>query len=238
MYAPNNIKFRIVSSSAIAQFKMDQSFDFNELANCDVYSFSGQSREILLLYYDLWFKYILLLEKIFIRRDVKTSLTEVELNHFAALMDDVAVSIEDVISANPDLFNTLMVRVISKTNKDFLVYINEIMMSCKDMDIYYAFPKIVSAISNVLHNLLLNLHECDFLCSENFADDGFLCYTRETSYEMMINRARIYSDVYGVTSFDIKNYTIDKIDDLKEVFSENGFIIDEIWELQNSQSNQ
>jgi len=95
-YIPNNINFRIVSSTSIAKFKQDQAYDFNEIIKQrDV--ITAPAREVILLEYDHWFKWIVKLEKVFLllneedKNDTLIQKTDVLLRNE---MDDILVEID------------------------------------------------------------------------------------------------------------------------------------------------
>lgn len=238
MYTPNNIRFRIVSSSVISQFKQDQAFDFNELINnYDVYSFSSEARETLLLNYELWFKFICRLEKMIIRTMHSNDSLEGIVPSIDALVRDVVTEMDEVVNTNPTVFgaNNFPSRTIALAFKPFTDNISEVVKRCKDDTMYLAFPKIVNAISGGLHNLLCILHEIEALRTPEVSDD-FLSLT-DTAFEVsknlnvcpILERAISYRDYFGIKSFYIKNYTHQEVpNDLVERLKSNGFEVTKI----------
>jgi hypothetical protein len=225
MYSPNNIRFRIVSSSAIAQFRQDQAFDFNELINNTEYSFSSEARETLLLNYDLWFRFILRLEKVLIRHHTGEQLGRL-VEHIEMFAREIVTDIHEVMKTNPEIFDTNSVRwnIVDKAITSFYDHVLRQIHKCTEDTMYTAFPKIVIAISNALNNLLFILHETENLKNGHY----FLSYTDE-AVEIyvdgfpcpLIQRAKLYQDAYGESTFVLKNYTkkpvVDKcIDNLAE----------------------
>jgi len=215
MYSPNNILFRIVSSSAIAQFRQDQAFDFNELINNPKYSFSSEARETLLLNYDLWFRFILHLEKVLIRNHSHEQLGPV-VTHLDVFAHETINEIADIMKSHAAIFGigTIQTSLVQKSIAVYYGLVLSIIAESKNDSMYVAYPKIVIAISNALNNLLFILHETENLKNNNF----FLSYTdevialRELNKFPLIDRAKLYMENFGATEFVIKNYTSGKVD--------------------------
>jgi hypothetical protein len=240
-YTPNNIRFRIVSSGAIAQFKSDQAFDFNELINNDSYKFSAAARETLLLNYEVWFKFILRLEKILIR-SLKSS---EKLGELVLILKEAAKDIlnevKDVVHTHPAIFTSddHSMTLIGRAHNPFVENVFAEILSCSTESMYTAFPNICAAISNSLHNLLFILHEVENLKHQE--DYGFLSMTEEvvdiwakTGTCLLADRAVFYKDIFGVDTFYLKNYSGKPISPLcYDIMEEVGIIIKGVNELTN-----
>jgi hypothetical protein len=214
VYTPNNIKFRIISSTSLAQFKHDQAFDFNELINNDAYSFSSESRETLLLNYEVWFKFICLLEKIFIKsvHTDDTISTLASTIHYVAI--DTIAELSTVIKQHPEIFrkHSSPHGIINTAHTAFVNEVLRVIDGCGDDTMYIAFPKIVSAISSSLHNLLFILHEVEKLNNKKghyflSLTDEILALTKNSKSNPLVDRAVMYQDTFGVSKFVLKNYT-------------------------------
>lgn len=215
-YVPNNVEFRIVSSRAIAQFKTDQAFDFNELVNNPAFCFSHASREILLLNYEMWFKLVMKLERLMIRRDSTRPIGEELVKYILTMVEDTLHGITDVMDVHEATFNAAAKQIVRRTNAQFVHYINRQVASCEGHTIYVAFPTIVNSISNALHNLLFQLHEIEHLL--NGGRPAFISYTSECAdiyahlgERVLHHRGAIYRELFGVTDFVIKNYSHDAV---------------------------
>lgn len=241
MYTPNNIRFRIVSSAAIAQFKQDQAFDFNELINNEAYSFSPEARETLLLNYEVWFKFICRLEKMMIRTlHANDLLGELTLS-IDMMAKDILVELADVIQTHPTIFNSTspLVMLITKAHAPFSLHVFDVIAETRDQTMYLAFPRIVNAISNHLHNLLFILHEVENLKKENGND--FLSMTeevvqiwKETGACALVARAVLYREAFNVHDFAVKNYSGEPIDPACfELLHEVGINVKAVDDLDN-----
>lgn len=220
MYTPNNIRFRIVSSNSIAQYKMDQAFDFNELVNNADYSFSQESREILLLHYELWFRFIIRIERVLIKNGNATDDIGTLAQNFVMLARDICSEIDDVTQSHPNLFKSHTKTLVKKAFAPFLLWIFDTIANTDKDNMYVAFPKIVTTISASLHNILFILQEIESI-KANAGDSSkhFLSYTEETeAVRSVVNscpmqiRAKLYKAAFGSDSFNIKNYAGDAYD--------------------------
>jgi hypothetical protein len=241
MYTPNNIRFRIVSSVAIAQFKQDQAFDFNELINNEAYSFSTEARETLLLNYEVWFKFICHLERIFIRslhnKDLILSLADVLRNMAVETLKEV----NDVIQTHPSIFHSSdpTTALVAKAHLPFSEHVFATIAESKDSNMYVAFPKIVNAISNSLHNLLFILHEVENLKKQD--GNAFLSLTEEIleireqrGIFPLCDRAKLYREEYNVQDFLVKNYTGKPVDPvIVGILQEAGIYVTGVFDLNN-----
>lgn len=238
MYTPNNIRFRIVSSASLAQYKSDQAFDFNELINNSEYSFSQESRETLLLNYELWFRFVCRLERILIRNEKAQDHLGELADHIRMFAGDILSELDDVIQGHPSIFHLHSKTTVKKAYSVFIDYIYQVIDESKTESMYVAFPKIVTAISNSLHNLLFILHEVEHL--RKGMGENFLSFTDEAEDIIkklgicpLITRANVYRSVFGVAEFKIKNYSSIEIDQsCVEYFISQGFKLTGVEALQ------
>jgi hypothetical protein len=241
IYTPNNIRFRIVSSAALAQYKLDQAFDFNELINNAEYSFSQESRETLLLNYEIWFRFVCRLERILIRNEHAQEKLGILAEHISMFASDILSELDDIIQAHPTIFNVHTKTTVKKAYSVFIDYIFKVIGDTENESMYVAFPKIVTAISNSLHNLLFILHEVEHLKSKDgnyflsFTDEAEEIITRLGTCPLIL-RAKLYSEMFGVTSFAVKNYSCIELDQsCVEYFKSLGFTLTGVESLQTGE---
>lgn len=218
-YYPNNIKFRIISSSAIARFKADQAFDFNELINNHTNSFSREAREIVLLNYDIWFSFILNLEKQFIRTKHDGEIIGDDL--VSKILFDAKRTVNEIVltmKENPQIFRKTLADYSSLelAISPYLKLFFDDIENIKNDSMYVGFPKIVSSLSKVLLNILAILNEMEHIKSSL----PFLIYSPMTKEiysrfkeNCLLERAKIYKNKNGNSTFLIKNYTDLEIDE-------------------------
>lgn len=230
-YVSNNIEFRIVSSNAICQFKADQAFDFNELVRNPVCSIFHKNREILLLAYDTFFGYILQLEKCFVKHNKENMITEELLVEILSLYDECIIRINSTLVDHESFFDQQSVEILKSTHKRFIFYARQKITSVVNTSIMIAFPTIVHTLSNVLNDLLFEIHEVDFLLygdkslSTPFISFSQICYDMyNNNIDVLSERLSIYQKYFPqCKSYTIKNYTTHTIN--IENFAKNGIDI-------------
>lgn len=234
MYTPNNINFRIVSSKTIAQFKHDQSFDFAELVYNNKVVFSPQSREIVLLGYEEWFNFILMLEKYFISLDDKATLEQRNVQYILELMSNTKERIAQVMTEHPQYFGEHVTKLISRIGSPILVkYMLSGVANIVGKSIYTAFPYVVTLISETLHQGLLALAEYETLLHKpNEAVINCETYpvavmdSAPPSCELALSKAMVYHETCGVKEFTLS--TLGEDDDtaiasVVKKLTDNGF---------------
>ena len=239
-YIPNNINFRIVSSNALAKFKQDQAYDFNEL-NKHRDKLSAPAREVILLEYDHWFKWIVRLEKVFLllSDDEKTdSLIQKTEAMLQTEMDDI----HDVMLIYTDFFSGELTSFVNFMHRYSLESLRvAIALTLKDNDMFSAFSKIVFYISIYLQQVLLGLREIEFLLKDKEKTVGHLFYSgycKETCHASEIcpiaERSKYYKNEFGNTVFEVKNMTREKMTcDCVERVKQYDITITEIFDEQN-----
>lgn len=212
-YVPNNINFRITSSHVVSKFKSDQSFDLNEVVNSKNYRFTKESREFLLLNYDIWSKCVMRLERICITHHDASGLSESFLRTVDHIIDTAFSDINDIVISNHFLFNKKQFDVLKQIEDYHRSVLTRVVDHCVGKTIYYTFPKIVSVISASLHNILFQLQEIEILMSDepekiiNLSDDFDNALSAKTDYNLLIEKIKVYSSSFNVDEFVLKNYS-------------------------------
>lgn len=209
-YIPNNINFRIVSSNALAKFKQDQAYDFNEI-NQHRDTFSDASKEIILLEYDHWFKWLVRLEKVFLMAADDTSylLKKVE-TLFISEMEDL----KDVTGVHIEYFpreSLLFTNYMHQIAYDAFGII--VKKSLESGEVFSAYPIIVTFISDYLQQLLKGLEELEFICRNN-DQCGIINHTNSSVGICKLSgicfpscRAIYFSNKYNINLFNVINHT-------------------------------
>lgn len=212
-YIPNNINFRIVSSTSIAKFKQDQAYDFNEIIKQrDV--ITAPAREVILLEYDHWFKWIVKLEKVFLllneedKNDTLIQKTDVLLRNE---MDDIL----DIMSIYTDFFSSDLTAFINYVHRYSVETLKvAITITLKDNDIFSAFSKIVYFISVYLQQVLLALQEIELILhnkKEKIYKLHYSGFCKDTCHLSGIcpiaERSKYYKDNFGKKVFVLHNHT-------------------------------
>lgn len=217
-FFPNSIEFRIVSSKAIEKFKNVQSFQLNQLVNGNFY-FQQDRREILLLKYDMWSRWLVEVENFFIEqheqsRVVRPSDVEIVL----ALAEKTAEKYESIISEeHHSHFHDEFAEIwMESHNAAFEFILSEIDKLSGSYEL--VFTQIVDLICEALQYTLSELHELNEMFKEPCADEIFLVatnfckkYHASTDECLIAHRVRIYRKYFKFTKVWFKNYTDDKL---------------------------
>lgn len=210
-YIPNNINFRIVSSTALSKFKHDQAFDFNEI-NKHRDEISSAAREVILLEYDHWFKWIVKLEKVFLllgendKVDTLIQKTEVLLR---TEMDDIS----EIMSVYTDFFSPTLTAFINFVHRYSIENLKSAFsMTLSENDMFCAFSKIVYYISLYLQQILLALQEIEYLIKNKDLTTGKLFFSgwckESCGFEghcPIVERAAYYQKMFKISAFEITN---------------------------------
>lgn len=238
----NNIGFRIKSSKALEKWKNIQSFQLNQIAN-GKYHFHPQKREILLLKYDLWTRWITEIENLMIEMSENSPenvITEEQICGIIKLADKTTSVYKDIIlDKHKDRFHNLFSKAWLETHE--LVY--DIMLTevrgLAGFRFDISFTALVDILSSVMQYTLLELHELnDLFCYYNKdsveenkgktfeeINTPFMIITKmdELSYNLtgkylVVERFKIYKKRFGITSTFFKNYSGQQIP--KEIFEQ------------------
>lgn len=234
-YIPNNINFRIVSSNAISKFKQDQAFDFNDLnKHRDI--LTSAAREVILLEYDHWFKWILRLEKVFLLLGDDENISALGKKSEALLQAEMD-EIHEVMSIYTDFFSGDLTNFVNFVHRYSLVSLQiAVAETLKENDMFSAFSKIVFYISIYLQQLLLSLREIELLLKYDNRGSGNLYYSgwckqtcKMSGICPIAERSKYYKDVLNKKTFVLHNMTDEAMDcDCVERIKQHGITITEI----------
>jgi len=165
-FVPNNIKFRIVSSQAIATFKNDQAVDFHAIV-VDA-SIDAMAREAMLLLYDRMFSFILCFERQCLAHGEMKSM-ELLSQSLVSHVADGCLEIDEVMQNNQDHFDRRIQCVVRELQEIFVEALKLLIALDKwDADVpMTVFPRFVSFISNYLL-----LAQNSLMCVEKLTKGG------------------------------------------------------------------
>ena len=217
-FFPNSIEFRIISSKAIEKFKNVQSFQLNQLVNGNFY-FQQDRREILLLKYDMWSRWLVEIENFFIEQHEQSRVIRPkDIETVLALAEKTAEKYECIISEeHHGHFHDEFAEIWMETHRAaFNFLIGEI----KQLSGSYekAFTTIVDLICEALQYTLTELHELNEIFKDPCAEEIFLVatsfckkYHAATNECLIAHRVRVYRKYFKFTKVWFKNYTDDKL---------------------------
>lgn len=100
----NNIQFRIHSSRSLETYKHFQSFNLNELVN-GKFKFRKTSKEILLLKYDMWYRWLMRIEGYIVAHNAQT-ISKENIEQFINYSDSTNQLYSYIMSDHPEYFAT------------------------------------------------------------------------------------------------------------------------------------
>lgn len=211
-YIPNNINFRIVSSNAIAKFKQDQAYDFNEI-NQNKNCFSGQAREVILLEYDHWFKWIVKLEKVFLMLSEDDDI-ELLYQKTNILLQNEMDDITEIMSVYTDYFSTELTSYMKFIHRySFETLSGAVKTALKDNDVFSAYSRIVYLLSLYLQQVLLALQEIEQIMKREqpvakiFFSDWCNEALKIDNIYPLVKRVDFFKSKFNVSEFEIINHS-------------------------------
>ena len=211
-YIPNNINFRIVSSNAIAKFKQDQAYDFNEI-NQNRNNFSGQAREVILLEYDHWFKWIVKLEKVFLMlsEDDDVDLLYQKTN---ILLQNEMDDITEIMSIYTDYFSTELTSFMKFIHRySFETLSGTVKTTLQENDVFSAYSRIVYMLSLYLQHVLLSLQEVESMIKRErsagkiYFSDWCCEAAKIDNIYPLVKRVDFFKNKFNITEFEIINHS-------------------------------
>lgn len=234
----NNIEFRVHSSRALEKWKNVQAFQLNQLVN-GRFHFDPTRREILLLKYDLWSRWLYEIENLCVElsgdhQEMSTSTSDIDL--IIKLAEKTATAYEDImLRQHPERFDNEFVQIwLEQHDYVFQYMINKI----KTFTVFSfdrLFSSIVDVLVDVMQYTLIEIHELERIFNndsesgQSFDNTPFVIITnltelakKEFNICLLCERLGIYKKYFNFTDIYIKNYTdevisqcvIDKIEEM------------------------
>ena len=213
-FFPNSIEFRIISSHALEKWKNVQSFQLNQLVNGRFF-FPQDRREILLLKYDLWSRWLVEVENMFIELHEKHSnIRQTDIDNIINLADKTAEVYEHIIcTEHAHHFTEEFTKIWIKTHQQaYKFFIDDV---CKSHGSYEdVFTRIVDVLCEVLQYTLTEIHELNEIFNDPESEEIFMVvsdfclrFFKETGHCIIAERANIYKKHFPFTKIWFKNYT-------------------------------
>lgn len=223
-FFPNSIDFRIVSSKALEKFKNVQSFQLNQLVNGHFY-FQQDRREILLLKYDMYSRWLTEVENLFIElHETSSTVRQKDIDVVVNLVNKTAEKYVSIIKKEHsshfhDDFSNIWLEVHALAHKYLVQEIKSFNGTYE-----YVFSMIVDLICEALQYTLSEIHELNeifkgvLLCDKGDEQEAFLVYTKfcRRFYDctddcLLTARAKIHKKYFNLKNVWFKNYTDEPI---------------------------
>ena len=210
----NNVDFRIVSSKALEKFKNVQSFQLNQLVNGKFY-FPQDRREVLLLKYELWTKWLLEVENLFIEKhEFNNMITQKDIDLVAELSQKSCDKYKEIVTDNlSDHFDQDFIKVWCEVHtvayNFFKDYVRKMTGTYEEV-----FVNLVDVTCEFLMYTLTEIHELNEMFNNPESDEIFLVisdyclrFFNITGKCIVALRAEIYSKTFPFKKVWFKNYT-------------------------------
>lgn len=174
----NSIEFRIFSSRALEKWKNVQAFQLNQLINGKFF-FQQDRREVLLLKYDIWSRFLYEVENLCIElsgnQDV-IRLESVDMKLIVKLAEKACAKYKNILTEEyKDNFDASFVKIWLVLHSDVEKYVISKINSLSGLKYVDFFTKMVDVLSEVMQYTLLEIHELDSL----FCKTRNMCKTEE-----------------------------------------------------------
>lgn len=214
-FLPNSIKFREVSSLCISKYKEAQAFALGELVNNPTHKFSKTAKEILLLKYDVWFRWLVEVEEMLRRSNKDTDIK----SDIIKVSDELEAEYNKVLNNYCNIFDARYVDIWTKTHKLIYKYFKAKVLNTSTNDKGKFMASITDMLIIIMDNTLFELHEIDNLIKGNKVfvsfDDICLDYPKVMGTEscLLVDKLAVYKEYFPVVDVDvvIKDYSKDSI---------------------------
>lgn len=206
-FQSNNIDFRIVSSKAIEQFKNVQSFQLSQLVNGKFF-FSTRRREILLLEYDLYTKWLFEIENLIIESGF------IDLDIILELAEKTQLIMNTVMINNNEYFDSKFTNIWKDIHCNILDSMSYMIKEINTSDINLFFTQLVNLVITTMNHTLIEIHELNSIMINNDINDEDYIEDRDCKNEYpIIPKLNIVPTMY-ITEFSIDVFKHFKISSL------------------------
>lgn len=225
----NNIHFRIYSSKALEKYKHYQSFNLNQLVH-GKFPFRKTSKEILLLKYDMWFRWLMRIEGYIVANNIE-KIKEEHIDIFLYYASLTNALYQKTMQEYPQYFNPSFLNIWMKFHTLLHKYLHTQLKLSPTTDSTYFFNHISDILIEVMDSTVYELVEMEVMLNkyeisicpnknkmEEFSPAGsvpFLIYNSigENYYKiinesLLANRVKLYKNyIPTLDKVYIKNYT-------------------------------
>ena len=210
-FLPNSIALREISSMCIGKYKESQAFALSELVSNPTHNFSTTAREILLLKYDIWFRWLVEVEDVLRRRGPNDDIPGIIMT----ISDELEQEYTEIIIGNPNTFVRTFVDVWLEVHKHMYEYLRTKIKRLTPLDLARFMVEVTDVLILVMDNTLFELHEIDTLCSGGDLfisfDDIYIDYRDIMKNDscLLSDRLRIYQKHFHIMDpwVTIKDYS-------------------------------
>jgi hypothetical protein len=219
----NNIEFRVHSSRALEKWKNVQAFQLNQLVN-GRFKFNPTRREVLLLKYDLWSRWLYEIENLCVELSgdhQEKSTTESDIGYIIKLAEKTATAYEDImLRQHPERFDPEFIEIWLEQHDHIFQYMINTIKTFVGLSFDRLFTDIVDVLVDVMQYTLIEIHELDCILNTSPGNPQVFDYTpfivitslteramSEFNVCLMCERLQIYRKYFNFTEIYLKNYT-------------------------------
>lgn len=217
-FYPNSVEFRIHSSKALEKWKNVQSFQLNQLMNSGFF-FAPDRREILLLKYDMWSRWLYEVENLCIELGAdhhSTIMEEHDMDIIISLANKTADAYFQIITEQEEYFNRDFGKIWLEVHEKAF---NFLMNDLKKLQGSFTnvFTAIVDLLVEIMQYTLTEIHELNHIMTDKqdkkdntiflVVSPYCLRYFKETGEWLLSHRIQIYKKYFNFDSVYFKNYT-------------------------------
>ena len=233
-FIPNNLNFRLFSAKAREAYSNSQAFALSQLLDNPKHEFSVTAKEILLLKYDMWLKWLCDVEQLLRREKVATK-EIVEAIIYGS--NKVQREYFDIIKDNPEHFDAEYAKVWIKSHSSLYDLLIEDIRSKEYSSITQLITAVADTLIMVMDATLFELHEIDTIMygangKHTFVSVSDVCFKFIELFPdrcMLAERLDIYKE-HGanIDSLIVKDYTTKDIQPILNKLTEYGYNIKEV----------
>jgi hypothetical protein len=162
----NSIQFRIISSKSLEKWKNVQSFQLNQIANGKFF-FAQSRKEILLLKYDMWSRFLFEIENFIIEFAGKTSqkeMTDFSIDFILSLAEKTDKTYKEVIlDEKNEVFDLEFNKIWLDLHDEVFKKFKESVKSLNGFTFDLFFRGVVDNLVEIMQYMLLEIHELDMM---------------------------------------------------------------------------
>jgi len=228
-FMPNNINFRMYGAKARALYSNSQSFALSQLQSNKAHNFSQTAIEILLLKYDMWFKWLIECESILRKEQSYDRVIREELIFCSnTIHKEYAGMIED----NMEYFDYEFTDVWIKCHKSLYDLLIESVLSYEATSITDLIIHISNTLIKVMDATLYELQEVDSIIytqEDVFISVSDVCFEFIRVFPnrcMLSERLEVFKTIRGEFDMvDVKLYTEVEVKPIFEKLGNDGYTI-------------
>lgn len=217
MFVRNNLQFRILSSVCISKFRDTQAAALNEIEFNKRYKFHEVSKSALLLQYDLWFGWLIHVERVLVKQPENSPLSNDTTKSIIASAETVEIhSYDHILKREKEVFSEEYLKGHFSVRKFSFDAFKSELDKVSGQVIGNAMYSLTHALITMMENSLYELQELDHILFSENREDSFLSIQtwdlnllKETNNCVVLKRGELFCKVYGVSKFNLKNYTLD-----------------------------